>query len=592
MITEHEYRLGSSCPTKILHAQAGLPRADEGTSFGEWMRSEAGKIRAFAGHLFVDAKEVGGGTDEWEASRTAALLAEGQTVGGARFITLDATCRVEWVKKDEDTIRLYCVVPKPVDLERHRFDLEFWTGPGRLRREWREHLEIMAFRIWVVQQLYPHCRIMPLFVVPIDGAVSSIEGLHCCFEEHDGTWKVNDPQIELESMRLLRVISVAMECEPLIAGVSGKVIALNQFLIRPSAPVLAYRCKKCDFRIPEKESGYERCHGELARVTPHMFDLAYMYFIPGKNGQPIANQLLAEGRVSLWDVPKDRIKGDYAHRQLMQLEGTATGREIIKSELRETLAKAEYPLHFLDIETIRSLIPGHRGGRVNELVCFQFSVHRRDVADADLVHIGWLNTSRSHPNRRFLAALHSALGDKGSVVVWTQYEEVSFGELLMELLRDGIEGNADTEWLRQFLGSGRIFDLHAACFLFYFHPRMTGRTSIKAVLPAVWAEDSPVKLRMPYAEFPPDTDPYSFLKSASQVSDGCLAMSAALDVLGRDETKSTEAVAALQRYCCVDTLAMAFIYDYFLWRIQNPLPTHEATITGPVGLSENPEQAL
>ena len=42
MITEIEYWLGSTCPTKILHSRANLPRNDRENSFADWMIAETG----------------------------------------------------------------------------------------------------------------------------------------------------------------------------------------------------------------------------------------------------------------------------------------------------------------------------------------------------------------------------------------------------------------------------------------------------------------------------------------------------------------------------------------------------------------------
>lgn len=114
-------------------------------------------------------------------------------------------------------------------------------------------------------------------------------------------------------------------------------------------------------------------------------------------------------------------------------------------------------------------------------------------------------------------------------------------------------------------------DLHALCFRYHFHPLMKGRTSIKSVLPALWSVDSPVKRRMPYAEFPSSTDPYAALKSMDAISDGIMAMEGYLEQLVSSGPKKAEVVAALERYCYVDTLAMCFVFDYWEWNTKSHL---------------------
>jgi hypothetical protein len=237
------------------------------------------------------------------------------------------------------------------------------------------------------------------------------------------------------------------------------------------------------------------------------------------------------------------------------------------------MARAVYPLNFIDIETVRSWLPLHRGSRVNDLTIFQLSVHSRLTPDGKLVHRDWLNSEPSNPNQRFLRALRQAVGDEGTVFVWTRYEEMSFRELLTELIACGVEG-ADFDWLRDFLVSDRLFDLNKLCFDYYFHPLMRGRTSIKSVLPAVWSVDSPIKNTEPYRQFP--IEPYAYLKSLGAVADGCAAMESYLELQRQDFHPAAR--GELLVYCKVDTLAMAYFWDFLAWRLGQITSEEEASV--------------
>jgi hypothetical protein len=295
-----------------------------------------------------------------------------------------------------------------------------------------------------------------------------------------------------------------------------------------------------------------------------------MWFIQDENGRPIADRLAREGQVSMWDIPESRIIGEHAPRQLMQLDGTESGQEIIDDQLLLEMQAVPYPRHFLDIETIRSIIPVHSGSKVNGLTLFQYSIHTQASPGAAYVHKYWLNNEPGEPNIRFLKSLREALGDTGSVLVWTGYEEASFRELFSELVLT-FNKNEDLEWLRLLLNSDRIIDMHDMCFKHYWHPKMEGRTSIKCILPAVWSEDSPIKNDLLFAGFPADRDPYSVLSDAGSVSDGCGAMVAYLDVMSTEKTTSLRAYEELLRYCWVDTLAMVFIWEYWTWRLRSSI---------------------
>ena len=572
MIKDTEYSIGRNCPTKILHLRAGLPRGDQTGPFADWMSAESGKIRALARHFFPDAAEPTPGEN---ANRTQLLLAAGITVAGAQFDTGTAVCRVDFAARQGATIRLYQVVAKTVDLPKYNQGLEF-TGPhGHPRVEWRHHLELAAFRQHIVQQLWPQHRVIPFFIAPLAGAVATVEGLPGMFEETPAGWRTTDPAAAREAPNLIRQFSIAKECAPLLPSIPARVAVLEQSLRNPPPPRLCYACKKCEFKVPD--SGYSRCWKSLADVSPHMFDLAWVYFVQegekgDKRGTPVVDRLAREGRASMYDIPVDLIRGEYSDRQLMQLESTASGEEIIHPELAAELDKLVYPLSFLDIEALRTVVPLNRGAKSGGLSVFQLSVHRQAAPGAELTHIEWLNTAKADPNRRFLTALRAALGDVGSVLVWTKFEEDSFRELRDELLRSD-DYDDDVRWLDQLLIGNRLVDQNKLCLDHYMHPKMQGRTSIKAVLPAVWSVDSPVKAQTPFNEFPADTDPYAYLKNLGLVADGVAAMATYVAMQSKEGADRENAAHQLLKYCGVDTAAMAIILFYWQWRLRSLPPT-------------------
>lgn len=187
--------------------------------------------------------------------------------------------------------------------------------------------------------------------------------------------------------------------------------------------------------------------------------------------------------------------------------------------------------------------------KIAGLNLFQLSVHRRSHVGADLVHLEWLNTERASPNRRFLSALRSMIGDHGTTLVWTAHEEKSFNTLLAELIGEGEDDDdGDLRWLKIYLKSGRIVDQCQMCFRHYISPLMMGRTSLKVVLPAIWSEVSPVKARAPCAKFPEGTDPYAVLKAAGKIHEGCGAMTAYLEMQASDGEVRVKLIRELLEY--------------------------------------------
>ncbi|MDO8544591.1 MAG: transposase [Opitutaceae bacterium] len=113
----------------------------------------------------------------------------------------------------------------------------------------------------------------------------------------------------------------------------------------------------------------------------------------------------------------------------------------------------------------------------------------------------------------------------------------------------------------------RLVDLHRILFENFHAPGMGGKTSIKRVLPALWAVDSPVKRQAPFDEFPADLDPYAYLKSIGGVTDGCGAMEQYVAMQNAVGEAREQIANALRRYVRVDALAMNFILAFWRWRL-------------------------
>jgi len=564
MISDHEFSLGRGCPTKVAHARARLPRADSGDGMAAWMRAENGKVRALARHLFPGAIRVGDADSAAEETRQ--LLASGTPVMRAKFITGELSGEVDFVVPDNAAkiLRVYQVAARPVDLEQYRRRLVFTQTSGKIYADWRHQLELLAFRLEVIRTLWPEHRVLPFFVVPVKGRTTAVEGLHGFFQEAADGWTCTHPDAGVEAHRLLVTLGVSEECRAVAGDVRRHLETLRQWLREPTAPRIGYSCRKCPFKVDSADSGFDRCWGTLAKVTPHMFDLAYLYFVM-EQGKPVADRLAREGRVSLWDVPTELIQGQHADRQFLQLEGMQTGRVIMDQELRQEMSQVEYPLHFLDIETTEAILPPHRGALVGALHLFQLSVHRLEHADAPLQHADWLHTERNAPNRRFLSELRAKVGDRGTVLTWSDHERKSFQALLAQLIDQGAEGD-DLCWLRQFLAGPRLVDMHAMAYRHVWYPGMAGRTSLKWVLPAVWAHASELRVRPPYSSYPAHIDPYAALEEAGQVSEGCGAMGAYLEMQSSEGERRERLIRELREYNGIDTLAAAFCWQ--AWELE------------------------
>jgi predicted RecB family nuclease len=211
-----------------------------------------------------------------------------------------------------------------------------------------------------------------------------------------------------------------------------------------------------------------------------------------------------------------------------------TGKPWFDRELRVELKGLEYPLSFMDFETVNPAIPRFAGMRPYDQIPFQWSVHVQRQPEAVPEHFEFLATDRSDPRQAFISALCNSLGNRGSIVVYHQQFE---SQRLSEL----------TSWLPKFAGriekiQRRLWDLLPTIRDHVYHPAFGGSYSLKSVLPALVPE-------MTY--------------EGMEVADGQDAGLAWESLVHGDleEIERERIRKALLTYCGQDTLAMLRIVE-------------------------------
>jgi hypothetical protein len=210
---------------------------------------------------------------------------------------------------------------------------------------------------------------------------------------------------------------------------------------------------------------------------------------------------------------------------------------IDKSSIKQLLNELEYPLYFLDYETVSSALPMFSGCTPFQQIPFQYSLHVLRTPDSEIEHYEYLGTdSETAPMPELLASLRSHIGDTGSVIVWYKVFETG---------RNTEMANAYPEYA-DFLSNvnDRIFDLmEVFSKQHYVHHDFKGSSSIKYVLPVIIPEFS-------YKEM--------------EIQNGLVASirwyDAVMGVVDKEQAKKT--YGDLIKYCCLDTLAMVKIHEY------------------------------
>jgi hypothetical protein len=305
--------------------------------------------------------------------------------------------------------------------------------------------------------------------------------------------------------------------------IPGQLEELRGMLAAKSAPEIrpSRHCHKpydCEF--------WDHCTKDMPEF--------WVYDISGI-GQNKLDELADMGIKAIGDIPtsfpliqiQDRIRASVANKQ-----------EFISDQLEAELNDVEYPVHFLDFETIGPTIPRYAGTRPYQTIPFQWSDHIL-YQDGKLKHHEYLCNEDKDPREEFSRTLIDALETEGSIVIYTSYETGVLNSLIEHFPQyaDKLQSVID-----------RFVDLYAIIRRNYYHPKFYGSFSLKYVLPALIP-------KMSYENL--------------SIQDG---MQASLDYLrmidpATSEDEKTRIRDDLLIYCGQDTLAMVKIRDELLKRI-------------------------
>jgi hypothetical protein len=187
-------------------------------------------------------------------------------------------------------------------------------------------------------------------------------------------------------------------------------------------------------------------------------------------------QLFNQGIVNLTDIPEET---KLTPTQQLQKHCALTGQCYLeRGPLNGFLNSLQYPVQFLDFETVSPGIPMFQGTRPYQHVPFQFSLHVIESKNSKPVHHSFLADGRDDPRPEFVKQLKSVLKSDGSIVVYNQ----SFEQRILTDL--AIAFPEEQSWITETIM--RMKDLLQPFRKFhYYNPSQKGSASIKKVLPAL-----------------------------------------------------------------------------------------------------------
>lgn len=586
-LTKSDFILADDCLAKLYFKKNGFPSSRENPYMDYLAR--IGNITGYiAKHSLGPGSEIPLDkgleralleTKKWIESTKRGVLFE------ATFEIEGRLVRVDVLRKKGSTIEL-------IEVKSSGFDSLQWYGEESERKKLLKSLEgkikDLAFQTAVVERALPDFDVEPYLSLIDKNIINEVEGLYGNFQVTTATngalsiEYLGDIDELISQFLLFEPISLREEVNAIKEDIWLRSELMVEALGNPNdfAKFKSPRkmaCGQCEFRLKGKDlerSGFAKCWGDDAFVTPHILSIRRDAAL-----SKLLNPLVEGGLANLRKVPSDLLVSKDGARAYgvpqMQVEGV---HEHFAIHGRSVIDDLSYPLYFIDFEAVQPAIPFHAGMMpYRSIVLFQWSCHKVAFEGAPVEHFEFLNTQKGSPNMRFLTALKEVVGDVGTVITWSSYENTQLRKQLFEQLEfDNLDDPDLVEWLRSVLkekdGGWRQLDLHDDVVKpYYFHHLMENRTSIKAVLPAILSESQPqvnldllksVGLLQPKQEGGLH-DPYSLL---SGVKDGTHAMTSYerlhFGLLEEDANEKEQLARQLLDYCRLDTLSMVLIFNY------------------------------
>ncbi len=319
-----------------------------------------------------------------------------------------------------------------------------------------------------------------------------------------------------------------------ISEVTDKVRKLRKFTeINIQEALKTVNCKDCPDISPANVK-----HGSFSEwlaVYKTLADIEeYSIYHLCSPGACKIGELEALGIKKICDIPDNFPLNE---KQRSQVQATKYDQVYIdKLRIKEFLKTLQFPLYFLDYETLSSVVPYFDGLGPYKQLPFQYSLHMLDKPDGEIKHYEYLHSDSSNPIEPLTEALKSQIGDKGTVLVWFEGFEKSCNELMGKIRPDY------EKFYKQI--NDRVIDLMTPFANgAYVHKDFFGSASIKKVLPALIPELS-----------------YKDLDIKQGGAAQRLWMEAVLD--GKRKDEKDKILTDLLKYCELDTLAMVKIYQF------------------------------
>ena len=297
------------------------------------------------------------------------------------------------------------------------------------------HLDDMAYTTMVIQGAGVHIREVKLTLVNKEYRYGS--------SEVPLLWSVDVTE---------EVLARAAEFEALRPEIELALPAQ----VCPEA-TLIWACRGCEFFA-------DQCVGKGIREP--------IFEVP-RIGAKKFSALLEGGVTEIAAVPAGF---ELSGHQRKVVDSVQAGEMWVSDKLAEEIDAWEWPLLYLDFETVSTCLPLYEGlGPYNQIPT-QYSLHIRRRATDIPEHRDYLADGAEDCRREFAELLLADLGTDGNIVVYSSFEKT-----ILTRLQECFDDLADPlERVK-----GRLVDLQMVVKNHVWHPEFRGSTSIKRTLPVL-----------------------------------------------------------------------------------------------------------
>jgi hypothetical protein len=609
MLSKSDFRLARTCDAKLFFRENRFPDSRASNPYLALLAEGGYMVEALAKAKYPNGVRPDDNPDPQAAcARTIEYLQRDDVVlFEATLVVGRRQARADILVKRGNVIRLLEVKSKSFDGAKHAEMLAAGKAgalcgvrsPYPVLSDWVEKVEDVTFQVLLLEKLLPGVVVQPYLVLVDTSKTARIDNIPALFaierrtgpdgaSRSDTATYIGSPD-QLADLDLITEVDVSAQVARFRNGVEAEAAKFEALL---DAPLQGYaaqglrdaKCAKCEYRgeFAAGRSGFAECWGPLATTSPHVLELFSVGKARAPDKTPLVPWMIGRGTASLLEIPEEGLVntdgkvGAIPLRQRRQIEYTRRNEVFIGPELRGKIENLRAPFHFIDFETSRLALPYHQGMRPYGLVTFQWSCHSADGPNVAPRHTEWLNNSEPWPNQLFAEALRATLGDEGTVLTWSPFEETTLNQVVDDLRRFGRHDPELAEWVRDVF-ERRAVDLHGWARDDYFHPGMRGRTSIKVVLDALWKSDAVMRRQLeewtgrhmeasedPYVSLPP----IEINGAMQDVHEGTGAMRAYQEMMygvsRHDAVARDNWGFLLKQYCALDTLSMVLILEH--WR--------------------------